>query len=82
MRVKLAPHPSYSPDLAPSDCFLFGYIKTKISDQEFVPPDGLLQAIREKFDRLSKSVLESLFYEWLIHIEIYFDYQNSYFLEG
>jgi transposase len=34
MRVKLAHHPPYSPDLAPSDFFLFGYIKQKIARQE------------------------------------------------
>jgi hypothetical protein len=26
-QMKQAPHPPYSPDLAPSDCFLFGYVK-------------------------------------------------------
>jgi hypothetical protein len=29
--LELAHHPLYSPDLAPSDFFLFGYIKQKIS---------------------------------------------------
>jgi hypothetical protein len=28
--LELAPHPHYSPDLAPSDFFLFGYIKQKL----------------------------------------------------
>ena len=27
---KRAPHPAYSPDIAPSDSFLFGYIKGKL----------------------------------------------------
>jgi histone-lysine N-methyltransferase SETMAR len=82
MRVKLAPHPPYSPNLAPSDFFLVGYIKQKIAGHEFVSPDDLLEAIREEFERLSKSFLESLFDEWLIRLQTYLDYQGSYFLEG
>jgi hypothetical protein len=30
--MKQAPHPPYSPDLAPSDFFLFGYVKGKMMD--------------------------------------------------
>jgi hypothetical protein len=45
LRMKIAPHPLYSPDLAPTDVFLFGYIKQKIADQEFVSPDDLLEAM-------------------------------------
>jgi hypothetical protein len=82
MRVKLSPHPPYSPDMAPSDFFLFGYIKQKIAGQEFVSLDDLLEAIREEFGRLSKSFLESVFYEWLIRLQNYLDYQDSYFAKG
>jgi hypothetical protein len=28
--LRLAPHPPYSPDLAPSDFFLFGYVKERL----------------------------------------------------
>jgi hypothetical protein len=30
--MKQTPHPLYSPDLAPSDFFLFGYVKRKLMD--------------------------------------------------
>jgi hypothetical protein len=39
MPVHLAPHPPYSPDLAPSDFFLFGYLKTKLVGLEFDSAD-------------------------------------------
>jgi hypothetical protein len=70
----LAPHPPYSPDLAPSDFFLFGYIKQKITGQEFASPDDLLEAIRDEFDRISPSVLESVFEEWLIRLQTCIDH--------
>jgi histone-lysine N-methyltransferase SETMAR len=82
MRVKLAPHPPYSQDLAPSDFFLFGYIKQKITGQEFASPDDLLEAIREEFDRLSPSVLESVFEEWMIRLQTCIDHKGSYFPEA
>jgi transposase len=63
MRVKIAPHPPYSPDLAPSDFFLFVHIKQKIAGQEFLSADDLLEAIREEFDHLSRPALESVFDE-------------------
>jgi hypothetical protein len=44
--------------------------------------DDLLEAIREVFDRLSRSVLESVFDEWLVRLQAYIDHEGSYFPEG
>jgi hypothetical protein len=82
MRVTIALHPAYSPDLAPSDFFLFGYIKQKIVGQEFLSVGDLLEAIREAFDRLSRSVLESVFDEWMVRLQTYIDHESYYFPEG
>jgi len=43
---KREPHPSYSPDLAPSDFFLFGYLKGKFNDHSFETQEQLYEAIR------------------------------------
>jgi hypothetical protein len=80
IRAKLALRPLYPSNLAPSD--FLAYIKQKIAGQEFVSLDDLLDAIREEFDRLSKSVLESVFDKWLIHLQTCVDYPGSYFREG
>jgi hypothetical protein len=45
-------------------------------------PDDLLEAIRKKFDRHSKSVLENVFDGWLIHLQTRINDQDSYFPEG
>jgi hypothetical protein len=47
-----------------------------------VSSDDLFEVIREEFDRLSKSVLENIFDEWMIHLQICIDYQGSYLPEG
>jgi hypothetical protein len=39
-----APHP-YSPDLAPSDSYLFGYVKHQLQGYEFTEAPGLVSAI-------------------------------------
>jgi hypothetical protein len=38
-RMKSAPHPPYSPDLAPSDFYLFGYVKRCLTDLLFEDAD-------------------------------------------
>jgi hypothetical protein len=82
LRLKIATHPLYSPDFAPSDFVLFGYIKQKIAGQEFMSADDLLEAIREALGHLSRPVIESVFYEWMMRFQRYLDYHNSYFQEG
>jgi histone-lysine N-methyltransferase SETMAR len=45
--MKRAPHPAYSPDLAPSDFNLFGYLKQVLAGQEFPDGEALLGAVNE-----------------------------------
>jgi hypothetical protein len=40
--VQLAPHPPYSPDLDPSDFFLFEYPKEKMIRQEFDSQEDMI----------------------------------------
>jgi hypothetical protein len=47
--VHLAPHPLYSPDLAPSNFFLFGYPKTKMVGPKFDSPEVYLTGSRPNF---------------------------------
>jgi histone-lysine N-methyltransferase SETMAR len=39
------PHPSYSPNLAPSDFWLFEYIKTGLAGRSVVEPEELLELL-------------------------------------
>jgi hypothetical protein len=40
--MPVAPHPAYSPNLAPSDFYLFGYVKQFLSGCQFADQDSLL----------------------------------------
>jgi hypothetical protein len=53
--MRKAHHPPYSPDLAPSDFTLFGYIKTNLSDTSFDEGEELLSAIVEVLDSIDKA---------------------------
>jgi histone-lysine N-methyltransferase SETMAR len=48
--LRLAPHPPYSPDLAPVDLFLLGYVKKRLKEMMFPSYEGLLDAIGEVVD--------------------------------
>ena len=62
--ITLAPHPAYSPDLAPSDFFLFGYLKERARGIEFEDSGAICEWIREQFDEMRPEMLRSVFKEW------------------
>ena len=50
---KRAPYPPYSPDLAPSDFFLFGTVKEKLRGRSFQTREQLFEAILQKINEIS-----------------------------
>jgi hypothetical protein len=64
-RAEHLPHLAYSPDLSPSDFFLFGNIKEKLSDYNCEGREDLLNGITEIFTRIDQEVLPSVFESWV-----------------
>ena len=60
-RMKRAPQPPYSPDIAPSNFFLFGYIKSKLNGQHFDSVESLLEEVQEILSEISKETLKKVF---------------------
>jgi histone-lysine N-methyltransferase SETMAR len=58
------PHPDYSPDLAPSDFFLFGYTKRGLSDCDCESREDRLNTITEFFTESEQAVLQSPLDAW------------------
>jgi hypothetical protein len=52
--MKSAPHPPYSPDLAPSDFYLFGYVKRCPAGLSFEDADQLLAAVEGVLEGIEK----------------------------
>jgi hypothetical protein len=52
--MKSAPHPPYSPDLVPSDFYLFGYVKRCLTGVSFEDADQLLAAVEDVLEGIEK----------------------------
>jgi hypothetical protein len=59
--MRQAPHPPYSADLAPSDFFLFGYVKEKLIGYRAETPFELLVRIRVIMAKISRETLNAVF---------------------
>ena len=47
LHIRVLPHPSYSPDLAPSDYHLFGFVKDQLRGQSYETTDAIQKAVRQ-----------------------------------
>jgi hypothetical protein len=63
--LRLAPHPSYSPDLTPSDFFLLGYVKECLKGMVFPSYEELLDAFREVVTGIESETLTAVFKHWM-----------------
>jgi hypothetical protein len=50
--LKRAPHPAYSPDLALSDFYLFGYVKHQLQGHEFTEGAEFISAVSEILNQI------------------------------
>jgi hypothetical protein len=50
MGWEVLPHPSYSPDLAPSDYHLFGFVKDQLRGQRFESREAIQKVVRQSSD--------------------------------
>jgi histone-lysine N-methyltransferase SETMAR len=71
-------HPPYSPDLAPSDCFLFRVMKKFIQGKRFSSYEEVKEAVMTWFEEQSKDFfsrgIKSLQQKWVKCIELLGDY--------
>jgi len=70
-------HPPYSPDLAPSDFWLFDYIKKRLTDH---PNENSLAAqITEIVNSISQDEYLKTFHKWIERMELCVKYKGDYF---
>jgi hypothetical protein len=63
--MKQAAHPPYSPDFAPSDFFLFGYVNGKLMEYRAETPSELLVRVRAILVEIPRETLNAVFLEWM-----------------
>ena len=73
-----APQPPFSPDIAPSDFYLFGYIKKMLQGHSYNTQDDLLSAIMEILNDISPDVLKNVFLHWHERLNKLIDKNGDY----
>jgi transposase len=58
-RWEILPHPPYSPDLAPSDCHVFGRLKEHISGRHVASDEEVHCEVRSRLMVLNKNYFSS-----------------------
>ena len=76
---KRAPHPAFSPDISPTDFFLWGYVKDKLKGSRFNDADELLEAITEKIMEILKELRLNVFNHWIERCEYIISHKGSYY---
>jgi hypothetical protein len=66
-----APHPACSPDLAPSDFYLFRKLKVALMGAIFADDNELLQNVMEVLNRIRREELEAVFKKWIRRLDRY-----------
>ncbi|UYV72655.1 hypothetical protein LAZ67_10000229 [Cordylochernes scorpioides] len=56
-------HPAYSPDLAPSDYFLFGLLKKELKGKRFDSDEDVQKVVQDFFHTLRKSAYKEGIYK-------------------
>jgi hypothetical protein len=62
--ARRVPHPTYNPDRAPSDFFLFGHLKTKLVGLVIPGRKALISTIRQIFSEIPREKLISVCLSW------------------
>ena len=70
-------HPPYSPDLAPSDFWLFDYIKTRLSDH--TSEKSLICEITKICNAIPKKELETTYDKWVERMGLCIKFKRDYF---
>jgi hypothetical protein len=79
LRAERLWHLAYSPDLAPSDLFLFGYTQTKLSGYNCEGREDLLNPITEIFTGVDQEVLLNVFKSYVNWLKWVIKHEGKYY---
>jgi hypothetical protein len=72
------PHPPYSPDLAPSDFYLFGNMKQRLVKCHGTTKEELFQNVNEILESISEDELVHVFLNWMTKLGQVIDMGGEY----
>ncbi len=78
--TKILPHPPYSPDLAPSDFFLFARLKWNMRGETFNTLDELKQRVNFEIGQIAQWEYAHTFHDsWNKRLQLCIDHNGHYF---
>jgi histone-lysine N-methyltransferase SETMAR len=78
-RLRLATRPPYSPDLAPSNFFLFRHVKNHLQGMTFSTGEELLTGIHEGLADITAETLQGIFEHWMQRLECVSQNNGDYY---
>ena len=69
--------PPYSPDLAPADFWLFGYLKRQLGT--YSDPKSLQQAVTKELRLIPTNEYQKTFQKWIDRMKLCITNQGEYF---
>ena len=77
--VSIVPHPPYSPDLAPSDFFLFGYLKNLMKGEKFLDRSTLETKIWDLMAQIPETTFQKVVNSWKKRLERVIELEGDYY---
>jgi histone-lysine N-methyltransferase SETMAR len=77
--MKEMPQPPYSPDIAPCDFFLFGYLKNRLKNYVINNSEELFNITLEIMTEIPRQTRLNVFHEWIFRLETVIKYKGEYF---
>jgi hypothetical protein len=69
LHLKRTAHPPFSPDVAPSDFFLFGWLKGELSSRSVGDINELFELVDEILSTLATDTITRVFANWIERLE-------------
>ncbi|CAF1537338.1 unnamed protein product [Adineta ricciae] len=76
-KINVIPHPPYSPDLAPSDFWLFNYLKRNLDTYQ--DAESLRKAITKTLNSTPIDEYKKTFKNWIQRMKLCIEYHGDYF---
>jgi hypothetical protein len=79
IKARRIPAPAYSPDLSPSDFFVFGMLKERLSGSSYSSPDELISAIGEVIASIPRDELVRVYENWIKRLRWVITHRGEYY---
>ncbi|GFR88071.1 transposase [Elysia marginata] len=77
--IQVLHHPTYSPDLAPCDFWLFPILKDRLAGRKFHRIQDLAKAVNSELRTIPEGDYQGMFRRWQITLKRYIESRGEYF---